>query len=134
MYSFAYLWCIVFKLYSKRSKVSLYAIFSSTGVKFWKLIRFFIRHLKLFVLLYTLKNKIVFTTWDVIIYEKLHMPGVIYVDLIDSHRVQWTCTLFTTLPCQGEVRSMSNYSWSEFLFYTEQLDTNLVKVWQYFKI
>ena len=40
MYSFAYLWCIVFELQSKRSKVSLFAIFSSTGVKFWKMIWF----------------------------------------------------------------------------------------------
>ena len=32
------------------------------------------------------------------------MPGVIYVASIDSHGVQWTCTLFTTLQCQ-KVRS-----------------------------
>ena len=40
MYSFAYLWCIVFELQSIRSKVSLFAVFSSTGVKFWKMIWF----------------------------------------------------------------------------------------------
>ena len=104
------------------------------GSNFEKWFDFHERHLKLFVLLYTLKNKIVFTTWNVITYEKLHMPGVIYVASTDSHAVQWTSTLFTTLPCQGEVRSMSNYSWSEFLFYTEQFDTNFVKFWQFFKI
>ena len=40
MYSFVYLWCIVFRVTIKRSKVSLFAIFSSTGVKFWKMIWF----------------------------------------------------------------------------------------------
>ena len=41
------------------------------------------------------------------IWEIIH-AGVIYVASIDSHGVQWTCTLFTTLPCQGEVRSKKN--------------------------
>ena len=94
----------------QRSRILLFLALQ--GSNFEKLFDFHERHLKLFVLLYTLKNKIVFTTWDVIIYEKLHMPEVIqaYVASIDSHGVQWTCTLFTTLPCQGEVRSMSNCS------------------------
>ena len=62
----------------KKVKGLTFCYFSYTGVIFfWKMIRFHERHLKLFVLLYTLKNKIVFPTWDAIIYEKLHMPGVI---------------------------------------------------------
>ena len=101
-----------FRVTIKRSKVSLFAIYAlqGRGQILTNLFDFHERHLKLFVLLYTVKNEIVFTTWDVIIYEKLHMPGVIYVASIDSHGVQWTCTLFSKLPCQGEVRSMSNYS------------------------
>ena len=122
-----------FRVIIKKAQRSHFLLFLALqGSNFEKWFDFHERHLKLFVLLHTLKNKIV-TTWDVIIYEKLHMPGVIYVASIDSHGVQWTCTLFTTLPCQGEVRSMSNYSWSEFLFYTEQFDTNFVKVWQFVK-
>ena len=38
------------------------------------------------------------------IWEITH-AGVVYVDSIGFHGIQWICTIFTTLPCQGKVRS-----------------------------
>ena len=96
-----------FSSYNQKGQRSHFLLFlplsSSSGVKFWKMIRFSWEASQIVRLAIHIEKQNSFHYLGCHHMRNDTCWGVIYVASIDSHGVQWTCTLFTTLPCQGEV-------------------------------